>query len=113
MDKRKLNDALHLFKEERAALRAGQLSRVTEIADQKEQIIQDLAAMRLTEKEAAAVRDATVKSAQLLKAALDGVQIAQRRLSALRKVRDGLSIYTSKGARQTVRSAPSALERKA
>ena len=49
----------------------------------------------------------------MLAAARDGVKAAVVRLGALRAVREGLSLYTADGTRQTVARTPSELERKA
>ncbi len=113
MLKTNFKSAMKLLSEEREALRSGQLAQVTDMAEQKVALMRDLTALRLSAKDAEALRDHARDNAKLLQAAMQGVAAARERLAALRAVRQGLNIYTAQGAKQTVAKQGGGLEHKA
>ncbi len=106
-------DALKLLKEERAALLAGQLAKVSALSDRKDEIIRDLDLMRMSVVDAQRLKTSAAENARLFQAAIEGLRDAQHRLAELREVRQGLSIYTAAGNRETVRPAGGGMEHKA
>ena len=112
MPSRTYSDALKLLREEREALRAGQLQTVAALAGQKEALVEDVAQMRLSVQDAQKLQKQAAGNAQLLDAALTGLREAQKRLAALRAVRGGLDIYTATGGRETVAKSGGTLEHK-
>ena len=104
---------LSLLREERAAIRAGDLTGLATLAERKAALMPAIAAGRPTRAVVARLDRALAHNARLLAAACDGIRAAQARLSALSDVRRGLSLYTARGDRRTVAQRPDTLEHKA
>ena len=113
MLEKRITVLLDLLAAESAALRNGDLQDLPAIADRKSALAQDIASSAVPRAELARIRQALDRNARLLLAARDGVKAAQTRLSALRSVRDGLSLYTAGGDRTTVARRSTGLEHKA
>lgn len=104
--------ALRLFEEERAALRAGRIKEVAGLANQKAEVAEQLAAMRLSKDDIRKLRDKATENARLLQAAIKGVKDAQTRLAALRDAAGGLQVYDAGGEQQYLRPTGASLEQK-
>lgn len=102
MNNRAFRNALKLFDEEREALRTGALDRVAQIGAERDLILADLDAIRMSREQAVRLKEKATANAELLAAALAGVKDAQKRLAALEGIRRGLSVYTADGALETV-----------
>lgn len=113
MAKGKLRDLLTLLKDERQAIRTGELARLDTLAARKDQLLADIAQLKLSAQEAMALRESADRNARLLQAAIRGVRDARDRLAALQSARDELNVYSADGARRQVAAAPRKLERKA
>ena len=86
-----LND---LLEAERAALLAGNLEKLTSMAERKEALIEALNAAEQTDLELLQELDSKVKRNQtLLNGALDGIRTVARRMAAFRRVRGSLETY--------------------
>lgn len=104
---------LALLAQERRMIRAGELSELPAIAAQKGVLTVRLETAQIPVATMRKIASALQTNAALLTAARDGVKAAVGRLGALRAVREGLSLYTADGTRQTVARTPSGLEHKA
>ena len=104
---------LTLLAQERAALRTGDLTRLSDFATRKAQLSQDLAQASLGRVMALRIGQALAHNERLLVAACDGIRAARARLAALKDVRNGLNLYTAQGDRTTVARRPDSLEHKA
>lgn len=104
---------LSLLAKERDAIRAGALIELSEIGVEKDAMTIELIKANLSDANVRRIETALQTNGHMLAAARDGVKAAVVRLGALRAVREGLSLYTADGTRQTVARTPSELERKA
>ena len=104
---------LALLQEERAALRTGDLTALPTFAARKLVLVEDIRVHPRNPHLIDRITRDLNRNAALLAAAMDGITTAQQRLGALRAVRNGLSVYTAGGDRQTVAQRPDTLERKA
>ena len=104
---------LTLLTEERAAIRAGQLSDLTTLANRKDVLTLAVAATPPDRATTARIDRSLQHNARLLSAACDGIRAAQARLAAIKDVRSGLNLYTANGNRTTVARRPDSLEHKA
>lgn len=103
---------LALLSKERSVLRTGALAELPAIGAQKDTLTAALENAKVSESHIRRIAAALQINATLLAAARDGVNAASGRLGALRAVRDGLSLYTADGTRQTVAQTPTGLEHK-
>ena len=95
-----LND---LLEAERAALLAGNLEKLTSMAERKEALIEALNAAEQTDLELLQELDSKVKRNQtLLNGALDGIRTVARRMAAFRRVRGSLETYDAKGEKSII-----------
>ena len=104
---------LSLLARERSAIRAGSLAELPEIGAEKDALTVELAKTNVSVANVRNIATALQTNARMLAAARNGVKTAVARLGALRAVREGLSLYTADGTRQTIARPPSELERKA
>ena len=93
-----------LLDAERDAVLDGNLDKVARLADQKEQLMQDLGQSSGRDTIALEALDAKVNRNQvLLHSALNGIQTVIRRLESMRRIRNSLDTYDSYGRRRTVK----------
>lgn len=101
-----------LLEEERMDLIAGNLDRLEEFTSRKEALANAFLSeggTNLTPE----LKEMCARNQELIAAALKGAKAATKRLAELRAVQSRLSTYDQAGQKQTVSSAPSALEKKA
>lgn len=104
---------LALMENENAIIRRGDLKGLPPIAEQKEQLVKELAGFRASQVEIQGLQAAAVRNARLLAAAVTGIRQARERLDEIQAVQSSLNVYDAKGSRQTVTSKAGRLERKA
>ena len=104
---------LTLLETERAAIRTGDFEGLEALAARKANLAARLADDPPARGLAVRLDRALARNARLLSAACDGIRAAQARLTALRDVRRGLSLYTASGDRTTVAQRPGTFEHKA
>ena len=99
-----LND---LLEAEKAALLAGDLERLTGMAERKEALIEALNSAEQADFELLKELDLKVKRNQgLLNSALDGIRTVARRMAAFRRVRGSLETYDAKGEKSIIEVDP-------
>ncbi|MBU0780666.1 hypothetical protein [Loktanella salsilacus] len=106
-------DLLDLLADERKLIRSGDLMDLSDLADRKAFLAQSVAAAIPPGPIATQLDQALQRNARLLLAVCGGIRSAQARLTALNEVRNGLSLYTAAGERQTVARRSDILEHKA
>lgn len=95
------------------ALRAGDLSALPAIAEEKIQLSAEISKHPATGRDLEILRAKASANASLLAAAIRGIRAARNRLDALSEVRDVLSVYDPSGQIQRVPTKRSDVERKA
>ena len=97
-------DALDdLLESERDALLAGDLEKLTSLAERKEMLIDTLNAVEQTDLMRLQALDAKVKwNQKLLDGALEGIRSVARRMAAFRHVRSSLDTYDAKGEKSSI-----------
>ena len=99
-----LND---LLEAEKAALLAGDLERLTGMAERKEALIEALNSAEQADLELLKELDLKVKrNPGLLNSALDGIRTVARRMAAFRRVRGSLETYDAKGEKSIIEVDP-------
>lgn len=99
-----LND---LLEAEKAALLAGDLERLTGMAERKEALIEALNSAEQADLELLKELDLKVQRNQgLLNSALDGIRTVARRMAAFRRVRGSLETYDAKGEKSIIEVDP-------
>lgn len=97
--------ALHaldsLLEEERAALIAGELDRIAQIADRKATLVASLAGAGADGVALVPLQRKMTRNQVLLDGALDGIRTVAARLSAIRDTGGTLETYDRNGRRQT------------
>ena len=92
-----------LLDEERAALLEGNLERIAEMFPQKEALIEDLSQKPPADVAAVQALGGKVRRNQLLlDGALEGIQAAMLRMTALREIRAGLETYGPNGKKHRI-----------
>ena len=100
---RKISDLDSLLDEERGALLAGNLEGLSRLHDRKAGLIEALSRFDANEVRSLADLNAKVERNQaLLDSALDGIRSVARRLAAIRRVRQSLDTYDSRGRKKCV-----------
>lgn len=100
-DPQDLIDALDdLLDDERAALLAGDIDRISRLAHRKEILIDTLNALQAPPQEGmAALQGKVARNQTLLNSALAGIRAVSDRMAALRRVRQSLDTYDQNGRR--------------
>lgn len=108
-----MTDLLAVLDREGDALRAGDLSALPGIAEEKTRLSVEVKKQRVTQHQLEILRAKASANASLLAAAIRGIKAARTRLDALSEVRDVLSVYGPTGDIKRVPTRPSDVERKA
>ncbi|WP_143081683.1 hypothetical protein [Thioclava dalianensis] len=102
---------MDLLRVERDAIRAGEFNALTELAAQKESLIEQVAALEPLDPQALeALRAIAAENQRLLEAALKGVRSAQRRLRAVINAANGFNAYDRSGQVKPIRKDDGSLE---
>lgn len=104
---------LRVLDNEGAALRAGDLSLLSDIAEEKARLSVAIKKQHITQQQLEILRAKASANASLLAAAIRGIKAARARLNALTDVRDVLSVYGPAGQIERVPTKKSDVERKA
>ncbi|MEM9787589.1 MAG: flagellar protein FlgN [Pseudomonadota bacterium] len=104
---------LAVLDDERAAIRQADYGALDRLAAEKETLFRALHTGKPADAELAAIKERIDQNQTLLSAAIKGVAEAQSRLSAMRTVREGLSVYDKSGQVSNVKTGRSELEKKA
>lgn len=92
-----------LLDAERTALLAGNIEEVSRLHLRKEELIDQLNALDAEDTARLAALNTKVERNQaLLNTALDGIRSVSRRLAAIRRVRQSLDTYDSRGCKKAV-----------
>lgn len=102
-----------LLDQERVAIRTANFERLAVIADKKGALFSALPDSDATPGELTQIKQRIDANQTLLSAAISGVAAAQDRLSAVRHVREGLSVYNQSGQMDKVKTPRPGMEKKA
>lgn len=102
-----------LLARERVAIRTADFDGLAAIADEKAQLFNALPTSGATQDDLAKIKRQIDENQTLLSAAISGVAAAQDRLTAVRHVREGLSIYDQSGQMAKVQPPRPGMEKKA
>ena len=110
-----LDELDDLLDAERAALLAGKLDDVGRLFDRKARLMDALSEAEMnTAIDPGQLRDKIVRNQELLESASQGIRSVARRLAAIRRVRESLETYDSRGRRTSVDVKPgTTLEKRA
>lgn len=104
MTKPKLEILDQLLDRERAALLAGDLAAMTDLAEQKEKILNDMT--NADRAGLAKLQGKAQRNSELLDSAMTGIRSVIDRLQALRDARRTLETYDQNGLRHSIESHP-------
>ena len=104
---------LALLDHERAAIRNADYETLDQLAAEKETLFRALNSSNPDKADLATIKKRLDENQKLLAAAIKGVTDAQGRLSAMRQVREELSVYDQTGHVSKVQTRRSELEKKA
>ncbi|WP_341367508.1 hypothetical protein [Yoonia sp. BS5-3] len=104
---------IELLDRERSAIRTADFDALGAISDEKVALFDSLATSGASRQNLAQIKRKVDENQTLLSAAISGVAAAQDRLSAVRHVREGLSIYDKSGQMAKVPTTRPGLEKKA
>ncbi len=113
MPERTTDLMIALLARERVAIRTADFEGLAAIADQKSQLFDALPNSRATQHELEQIKARIDDNQTLLSAAISGVAAAQDRLTAVRHVREGLSVYDQSGQMATVQNPRPGMQKKA
>ena len=103
-----------LLERERAALLAGELEQVTELLEEKAQLIDRLAQIPAEDRRLQELRGKAQRNEHLLESTLEGIRAVAQRLSTIRRLRGALETYDQRGQRLSLPAAdPNRVERRA
>ena len=102
-----------LLDQERVAIRTADFDGLAVIADEKGALFNALPDSGATRAELTLIKQRIDANQTLLSAAISGVTAAQDRLTAVRHVRDGLSVYNQSGQMDKVKTPRPGMEKKA
>ena len=113
MSESPIKSILRLLDREHEALRAGDLSVLSTISEEKAALEETLRRSRVEPEDLEILRAKAASNADMLAAAIRGVKAARERVAALSDVQNVLSVYGPKGDMQRVSTAKSGLQKKA
>lgn len=94
-----------LLDRERSALIGGNLDQIANLMEQKEALIERLRKIGATEsKELDHVHGKVVRNHALLASAMEGIRAVSDRMAELRRVRQGLETYDSRGRKTRIQA---------
>ena len=107
MDQRNLQQIIEeldqLLDNEREALLTGQLQKIHELMEAKNELIDQLrAAESLERSQLATVKSKFSRNQTLLESAMEGIRAVADRLADLRRVRQGLETYDQAGRKKVI-----------
>lgn len=119
MGKRIINDAIaeldDILDREKEALLTGKLDTIGPLLEQKERLVDELSEVEAADAGmVSGVAGKLQRNQELLEHAVDGIRSVSNRLAALRRVREALDTYDSRGVKTSIKIAQdSALEKRA
>lgn len=88
---------------ERAALLEGDVDKIGRLLERKETLIETLNGYEADDRaELEALNAKVARNQDLLNSALDGIRTVARRLATMRRIRNSLDTYDSKGRKTTI-----------
>ncbi len=97
------DDLEDLLEKERAALLNGDLEKVGRLVERKEDLLETLSQIEVTETESLQnLSEKMKRNQELLDSALEGIRAIATRLAALRRVRQQLETYDAAGKKNTI-----------
>lgn len=100
-----------LLEEELRLLRTGAFSELPSLVAQKEKLLADLSPHEV--QGMAGLRAMSLRNQRFLRASLEGVRAAQRRLRAIRTAAQGFTSYDTRGKSQAISALSGSVEKRA